>query len=158
MKRGSTASRARRDDGITLLEVLISLMLLGVAGLAILTGLATAIRGGDTHSRQVRVDIALVSAAERLKDPAVPRVACATPDTPAYLAAVRSADLPAEWDPASTVRITAVRYSDGIGFTTTCHDTDALQHRLTQQLVTISVTSPDGRAARSLVVAKGTQL
>jgi hypothetical protein len=150
--------RAHGEDGTTLLEVLIAIMLLAIGGVTILAGLATAIRGSDTHQRQVQVDLALISAAERLKDPAVIRVPCATIATAPYLAAVRTAELPPGWDPVTTVRITAVRYSDGATFGTTCLDTDLLRHHLTTQLVTITITSPDGRASESIVVAKGAAL
>jgi type II secretory pathway pseudopilin PulG len=157
-RRGPGPERAAGDAGTTLLEVLMAIVLVSVAGLAVLTGLATSIRASDAHKKQVQVQLALVSAAERVKDPAVPRVPCATPTTPSYLAAARAADVPDGWDPATTIRITAVRYSNGTTFSATCNDTDALRHQLIAQLVTIEVESPDGRAKGSLVVAKGTQL
>jgi type II secretory pathway pseudopilin PulG len=146
------------EEGSTLVEVLLALVFVSLAGVAVLTGLATGIRGGDTHQKQAAAGAAVVSAAERLKDPAVARVPCATPATASYLTAARTVDLPDGWDPASTIRITSVRYSDGDGYTPTCHDTDVLGHRLSGQLITLEVSSPDGRARSAVAVAKGVSL
>ena len=148
------APRATGDAGTTLIEVLMAVVILGLAGAAILGGMASSIWGTDVHRKQVQVGLVLTEAAERLKDPALAPVPCATSSTPSYLAAARSANRPSGWGP-TTVRITDVRYSDGTTFTGTCRDTDALGHRLTTQLVTVEVASPDGRASASVVVAKG---
>ena len=151
---GAPSPRLAGDAGTTLIEVLMAVVIVGLAGAAILGGMASAIWGTDVHHKQVRVHLALTSAAERLKDPALAAVACADETTPSYVAAVALGDRPDGWEP-STVRILDVRYSSGTGFTGTCRDTDPLGHRLTTQLITLRATSPDGRASESLVVAKG---
>ena len=148
--------RLAGDDGSSLIEVLMAVLILGIAGAAILGGLLAAVRGTDVHRQQSQVEAALVSAVEALKDPSVARIPCATASTAPYLTAVRSAALPAGWSATSTVQITSVRYSDGSTFGATCHDTDTLRHLLRAQMVTVQVSSPDGRARQSVSVVKGT--
>jgi type II secretory pathway pseudopilin PulG len=149
-------ARLSGDDGTTLLEVLMAVVILGLAGAAILGGLLATVQGTDLHRKQTHAEAALVSAVEALKDASVPSIPCAAPTAASYLAAARSATLPAGWDPATTVRITSVQYSDGSAFGTTCYDTDALRHLLRAQLITVEVASPDGRARQSVSVVKGT--
>lgn len=155
-RRAVPARRLRGDDGTTLIEVLVSIVILGLAGASILGGLLAAVRGSDAHHKQTMVEATIVSAAERLKDPSVARAPCATPTEATYLAAVRSGFVPPGWSAASSIQITSVRYSNGPSFGSTCYDTDALGHFLTAQLVTVQVTSPDGRARQSVSVVKGT--
>jgi type II secretory pathway pseudopilin PulG len=150
----STAPRADGDAGSTLIEVLMAVVLVGVAGASILGGMASSIWGTDVHHKQVQVGLALTSAAERLKDPALAAVPCADETTPSYVAAVQAGDRPDAWG-TGTVHIVDVAYSSGTGFSATCRDTDALGHRLTTQLITLRAASPDGRASDTLVVAKG---
>lgn len=133
-----------------------AIVILGLAGTAILGGLLAAVRGTDLHRKQSHIETALVSAVEALKDPSVARVPCAATTTPSYLSAIRSATLPTGWSPAATIRITSIRYSDGASFGATCHDTDALRHLLRAQLITVEVAAPDGRARQSVSVVKGT--
>ncbi len=150
----SPAPRGTGDAGTTLIEVLMAVVIVGLAGAAILGGMASSIWGTDVHRKQVQVGLVLTEAAERLKDPALVPVPCAVPGTATYVAAVRAAPRPAGWG-TGTVTITDVRYSDGTTFTGTCRDTDPLGHRLTTQLITVKATSPDGRATNTVVVAKG---
>jgi hypothetical protein len=55
------------------------------------------------------------------------------------------------------VSITNVQYWDGVAFSPTCHDDvqDSVgRFILRLQLVTVTVTSPDGKAVESLSVVK----
>jgi type II secretory pathway pseudopilin PulG len=149
-----SSSRLTGDAGTSLIEVLMAVVLVGLAGASILGGMASSVWGTDVHHKQVQIALALTSAAEHLKDPALALVPCATPTTSSYVAAVQAADRPDGWGP-DTVQIVDVSYSSGTGFGATCRDTDALGHRLATQLVTLRAASPDGRAADTLVVAKG---
>jgi type II secretory pathway pseudopilin PulG len=151
-----SADRVTGDAGTSLIEVLMAVVILGLAGAAILGGFLASVRGSDLHRQQSQVESALVSAVEALKDPAVARVPCATASNASYLSAVRSATLPAGWSSTSTVRITAIRYADGLAYGTTCQDTDALRHLLRSQMITVQVSSPDGRARQAVSVVKGT--
>ena len=150
------AARLSGDSGTSLIEVLMAVVILGIAGAAILSGLLASVRGSDVHRKEAQAETALVSAVEAIKDPSIARVPCAGTSTASYLAAARSATLPATWNPTTTVRITSVRYSNGATFGTTCHDTDALRHLLRAQLITVEVSSPDGRVRQSVSVVKGT--
>ena len=148
--------RLAGDGGSSLIEVLMAVVILGLAGAAILGGFLAAVRGSDLHHQQSQVEAAIVSAVEALKDPAIARVPCASATNPAYLSAVRSATLPSGWSPTATVLITSIRYSDGSTFGATCHDTDTLRHLLRAQMITVRVSSPNGRAHQSVSVVKGT--
>lgn len=149
-------ARLSGDAGTSLIEVLMAVVILGLAGAAILAGFLASVRGSDIHRQQTQVQAALGSAVEALKDPAVVRVPCAAASDSTYLSALRSATLPSGWNPSATVRITSIRYTDGSAFGATCHDTDALGHLLRAQMITVQVSSPDGRARQTVSVVKGT--
>jgi Tfp pilus assembly protein PilV len=156
----SPPSRVSGDAGVTLIEILMTVVLLGLAGVALLSGMATVSLGSDIHRKQTDAEVVLASAVERLKDPDVQHIPCADRAVPAkidgYLAAARSASVPTGWDPATTIDITSpVRYWNGADFGPTCYDTDALGHLLTLQELTVEVRSPDGRAVESVTVVRG---
>lgn len=61
-------ARARRDSGATFLEILVSVVLLGIAGLAVLVGMAATLRGTATHDRLATVQANLADAGDHLTD------------------------------------------------------------------------------------------
>lgn len=153
--------RGTGDAGTTLIEILMAVILVGVAFVALLAGLSTVALGSDIHRQQADAEVVLTSAAEHLKAPEVAHVACATPATPTYLDAARSATLPPGWDPTS-IEILSVRYwvgptDDPVDdeFGPTCCDTDLLGHLLTLQEITLEVRSPDERAVESITIVRG---
>ena len=56
------------QDGFSLVEILVTIAIVGVAFAAILTGLATAIRVSDAHRKQSTTDGLVRNAAEVVKD------------------------------------------------------------------------------------------
>src|SRR5205807_937704 len=69
----------RGERGDTLVEVLVAIVIVGVAFVAILGGMATSIVGSDIHRKQSTEETALASLAEAMKDDqAVPYANCAT--------------------------------------------------------------------------------
>lgn len=132
--------RARGDDGVGLIEVLIAVGLLGVAFVAILSGLAVVAKTSRTHEVRADTNAVLVGAAEAVKalDFCDPAESC-NPDT-AYEAALNAVDLPTGWSRSNVhVRLPIVPVS-GAG-------------RLVQN-ITVDVVSPQGGATVSLTVAK----
>jgi type II secretory pathway pseudopilin PulG len=137
---------ARDEAGTTLLEVLVGVAILGIAVVAIVSGLGTSILTTDHHAKQARAHTVLVSAAEAVKsEGSNPYQACAT--TGAYSPS-SGVTLPAGWA-ASNVAVDNVQFWDGSAFTGSC---PAPEQKL--QLVLITVTSPDGRAVESVSVVK----
>jgi Tfp pilus assembly protein PilV len=148
------SARPSSERGAALIEILVAMAILGISAAALLGGVVTVARTSSSHSQQAKAESVLTSAAEALRDPAVARVTCATAGEPSYLAAVQGTTMPGGWVGASAVTITSVLYWDGTGFGTPCRDTTTLGNLLRLQLVTIQVTSPDGRNVESVAVVK----
>ncbi len=162
--------------GFTLVEVLVSVVILGITFGAVLGGMATSIRTSDLHRQQAQVQAVLASAVEKVKSPETARLPCGENTNAAIVAAYQTAaqsiaptaDANNRAWPASKIEVVSVLYSDGNGsFGTTCYDSTAYEvsvvggtvgekrRLLTLQQVTIKVTHPDGRADRTLVFIKG---
>lgn len=141
---------ATGDDGYTLVEVLVAVVILGVAFTSLLGAFGMSIIGSDIHKQQSQVEAVIDGAAENVK--AATHVVCASPAS--YLSAAQSAATanPPAW-PLSTVAITGVKYWDGAGFGTTCYD-DAAHNNLSLQLITLVVTNPGTRAAQTISVVR----
>ena len=137
------------DDGESLVEVLLSLAILGLAMASILGGMATSIFGSSLHRSQSDATAVVKSAAETLKDPASRWESCATPAT--YTPMVASVVRPAGW---AAPAVESVRYWNGTAFQGTCDDTVALGHLLRTQEITIRIDSSDGRDTERLTVVK----
>ncbi|MEJ7583292.1 MAG: type II secretion system protein [Acidimicrobiales bacterium] len=143
------------EGGFALIEILVSVAILGIAFVAILGGLATAINTSELHRQQAEVDAVLVSAVEGLKalETGVP---CAGPTEPAYLDIVRAAATAEGW-PGSTVSITDITHWDGDDYLTAC-PRDGLLGLLRLQRITVQVTHRDGRVTNELTFVKDSGL
>jgi type II secretory pathway pseudopilin PulG len=135
--------RRPRDAGTTYIELLVSIVLLGTVGVAVLTALGAAATGARTHREVAAVQVSLAQAGDQLTQ-VLPEaddtyVACATPAD--YEPVVESID--------ATLTVTSVEYWDRTtgSFTGTCRY--ASGDRL--QLITATV---DGAAARDITVVK----
>jgi Tfp pilus assembly protein PilV len=139
--------RPRRDEaGTTLVEVLMTVAILGIAVVAIVAGMGTSIIGTDHHRKQAQAQTVLLSAADAVKSQTVnPYQACAT--TTSY-AAGGGVSLPAGWTP-SAVTVRSVTYWNGSAFASSCAAPDSKL-----QLIEIEVASPDGRATESVAIVK----
>src|SRR3954471_6300494 len=125
---------------------------MGIAFVSLLSALGMSIIGSDIHKQQTQVESVIDSAAEKVKDPAVVHVACATTSQGTYVAAAQLAAASQSWN-ASTVQITSIQYWDGSGFGVTCYD-DAAHNNLNLQLITLTVTNPGNRASQTISVVK----
>jgi len=156
-------ARGQGEGGFALIEILVSVTILGIAFVAILGGMATATNTSELHRQQAQVDAVLVSAVERVKalDGGVP---CALATDPTYLAAAREA-LPVSGDPAdpdhwgdSTLEITEIKYWNGLEYIPDVVACEAVhaepQPLLALQEITLQVTHPRGRESNSLTFVK----
>jgi type II secretory pathway pseudopilin PulG len=128
------------DRGETLIELLVSIVVLGTAVVAVVGGLGTAIVMSDIHRKQAAIGVYLNEFAATIETAVAASptqyVDCATDTSyPSYTpGATYSAD------------ITQVRYWNGTAFITSCSpgtDTGV-------QLLTLRVWSNDGRVDRSM--------
>ena len=129
--------RLRGESGDTLVEVLMAVVIMGIAFVGLLAGLGTAIRLSATHRGQSSADVVLVSAAESVKSQTY--VPCPGLTTSSYNPTL-GVTLPSGWS-SSNVAITSVKGWNGSAFAT-CPATDAKL-----ELITIRATSPDNQAS-----------
>ncbi len=155
----------RNDRGETLIEILMTVVILGLVFTAILGAMGMNLIASKTHRAQADATSVLVSAAERVASSDTTYVPCVggnpgraiTSASNPYLNAAQSVSLPADtpaWTP-QLVTIPNVTYetrsSTGLtSFASNCFN----QAGLTLQLITLQVTSPNGRDIESLSVVK----
>jgi type II secretory pathway pseudopilin PulG len=131
--------KAARDEGMTLVESLVSLSLLGLAIVAILGALGAAATTSGLQSRQADADAALRSAAELVKSQ--PYDAC--PAAPTYgVAAASNA-------PGLTLAIDSVEHWNGSNFQPACPVLDGGFQR-----ITVRASAAGGSFERTLQFVK----
>jgi Tfp pilus assembly protein PilV len=131
----------RTEAGTTLVEVLITVAILGIGVVGVVGALGTSIIGTDHHRKQAQAHTVLLSAVDAVKSQ--PYQACAS-----SYAASTGVTLPAGWT-SSTISVPSVTYWDGSAFSSACPSPDSKL-----QLVKIQVASADGRATESVSVVK----
>ena len=126
------------DDGLTLIELLITITILGLAITAMLGGMITLLSTSGLHRNQADVSSVVESAAEAVKA-----------DT--YTSCAASYSVPSSGQSDASVTSVTVSYwnTTGTGFTTPCPTPDQ-----GLQLVTITATSNNGSVSQSLSVVK----
>ncbi|MEM9040163.1 MAG: prepilin-type N-terminal cleavage/methylation domain-containing protein [Actinomycetota bacterium] len=164
------SERDQRDDGFTLTEVLVAIVLLGVAVSVIIAALRTTIVVSQTSDEQAKVEAALTAAADRLTT--TDYITCPD-DTSDYHSEVGAAASVVGW-PAEQIEIVEIQFWDpafgqggadvvsadgdwvadntlvGAG----CDDSAVFTTSRTLQRITIQATSPDGSLVRTLEVVK----
>jgi len=125
--------RLRGDDGETLVEILATVTVMGIAVVSVLFALGAGIAFSNTHRSQANAGVAVTAAAEAVKG-ATP-VACPI-NNRTYGGALSGATLPSGWT-SSNLAITSTA-CDGLGL----------------QTITITATAPDGRASTTVQVIK----
>ncbi|HJQ44865.1 MAG TPA: type II secretion system protein [Amycolatopsis sp.] len=129
------------ERGETLVELLVTVVILGLAGVALVAGLTTAVMVSDSHRKATGAGATIRDYAEAIESVVVTsgyQVSCA----PTYAAGFTP---PSGFTAPS---ITAVSYWNGAGFPGTCDPaTDTGVQRLT-----LRVSSVDGRASESLTI------
>jgi type II secretory pathway pseudopilin PulG len=132
-------ARRRDERGDTLVELLITVAVLGIAGVALLGMIASGVFSSGLHRQQTNAQSVLVSAGEAIVDQVRNpyNLACTTPSY-----GVSGVTLPTGWI-AGVVTVGTVQYWNGTTFQSTCYDNQA-DGFLHLQLVPITVKSPDG--------------
>jgi len=131
---------SRSENGTTLIELVVAVAIMGIAFVAILGGIGTAIIGAGSQRRDATAGLLLTSAAEKIVANTQPYQACATSSTyqvpaPAPLGFRVEVMKVAHWDPSTNQ------------FGAACPLTDA-----GLQLITLSVTSTAGARAPQMEV------
>jgi type II secretory pathway pseudopilin PulG len=140
-----------RDEGETLLELVISVVILGISIVAILGGFATSIRMSDVHRKEANAGATVRDYGEWISNyvatSASGYAACAQRgvSSPYAPTAVGFTTTPANY----TASVTDVSYwnANGTAFISTCPATDQGVERLT-----LTVVSSDTRASESLSI------
>jgi type II secretory pathway pseudopilin PulG len=131
----------RTDRGETLLELLVAVVLMGIALVAVVGGLATSILVSDVHRKQATAGASVRDYAEALAKVVAGGgyIPCAAPaaytSTPGF-------DVPTGFSKTTT----AVRYWTGSAWAGSCGTDSGLQQ------LSIQVASNDGRATERLVI------
>lgn len=130
-----------RDEGTTLIEVLVAVVILGIAFVAILGSMTTFILASDIHRKQATAETVLRSYAEAVEG---------EPYTSDYLTNCSPGYSPAFPAPAGyTVSVTAVTYlSIATGDPASCPQGTTLQR------VSLQVVSPNGHAIETVQILK----
>jgi type II secretory pathway pseudopilin PulG len=126
-------TRPSREAGETLIEVVISIAIMGIAFVALLGGMLTAVSLSGLHREQADAQLQLVSAIEQVK------------------AAPYNGGCPASPYTISGVNI-SIEYWNGVEFGSTCFDNLVPYYRT--QRITFVLTTPDGRVNRTETILK----
>ena len=129
------------DRGETLVELLVSVTILGLAGVALIAGLSSAVVISDVHRKQTTAGATVRNYAEAIET-AVRTTGYQASCTPAYAAGFAG---PAGF---SAPTVAAVSFWNGSSFPTAC---DPATDQGAQRLV-LQVSSVDGRATERLAI------
>lgn len=144
-----------RDEGFSLAEILVTIVIVGITFTAILGGLMTSIRVSDLQRTEATADAVARSAAELVKDSIkTPYVNCAgagayslvglTPQ-PGYSAAITSVEY---WNGAAPAATGTYTLASHIQSACPASGDTGLQR------ITIVATSSDGQAAETVQIMK----
>jgi hypothetical protein len=156
-KSWTTSRSRRRDSGTTFVELLISIVLLGIGVLAVLTASRAAIIGSTTERDHSKAHEWLQSASEVVADPA--GLAWLDCDLPldgeqiraSYEASLRgeSSIVPETWDSSRIAIPDAVTFAQPSGdYGSACFDA------IDRQLITIEVSDPEGEIIERVQIVK----
>jgi type II secretory pathway pseudopilin PulG len=136
------------DRGETLVEILAAVVILGIAGVAIVAGLQMSVTASDIHRKQSTGGAYARSYAEAIEDyvaaAADHYVACAAANAYSPATVGFAGDLPGGY---TATHGAAMRVPPGGGAAEQCSGNDT-----GVQQIDITVRSPDGRAAEELTV------
>jgi type II secretory pathway pseudopilin PulG len=139
------APTSSADGGESLLELLIAIVILGIAVVAVVGSLVTGVLVSDVHRKQTTAGATLRNYAESVESSVAAATSAYTScAAPAAYATPSGFTAPAGY----TASVTAVRYWNGVptlSFSTSCASPDS-----GVQKVSLRVSSNDGRATETL--------
>jgi type II secretory pathway pseudopilin PulG len=154
---GKQEVTGERDSGVTLIEILISIVLLGLVVGAMLTTLVVTVSASATERDHANAHAWLQTASDVLyglerHDCGTEAVAQQDQVRTFYEDSIRgTAENPEQW-PADKIEVVSpVLFWDGTGYQTTCYD----DKNINLQLITIRVRNLDGKIVESVQVVKG---
>jgi type II secretory pathway pseudopilin PulG len=136
------APRIAEERGETLIELLLTIVIMGITVVAVVGGLLAAIRMSDIHRRQATAGAAARDYVENVDRfvAGTGYVGCA--GSSAYAPATVGFSAPAGF----TAAVVSVRFWTGTAWTSSCSSDQGLQQ------LTVQVQSADGRATEQAVV------
>jgi Tfp pilus assembly protein PilV len=141
----SFSRRGRGEDGVSIIEMLVAMVVLTTAIIALVGGIGTSIIATDAQRKNVTSDGVARTWAEKLQ--LAPYTNCA----PSGQATYQPANLGVTVPPKYSAQIVSIEYWDGnatAGFTPSC-GTD-----LGVQRITLSVRSTDNRGVARIAILK----
>lgn len=138
-----TEQAPRSERGDTLVEVIVSVVILGIVTAGLLAGMTTTTASSNISRNQADAEAVLTSVSEAVRDPTAYPYQCPGDYT---LGALPS--LPTGWS-ASLVTITSDGQWNGSVFQPACADPAQMQK------LTITVHSPDGQLTWTREIVKG---
>ncbi len=147
--RESTSPDRRSDSGTTLTEILIAIVLMGALIVPIMSAVLVTIKASSTNFDAAEVQTAVVNASDRVNR---------APMSCDYKIYAQAAVQTQGWAP-DRATVTHERFvpgsdpeQDGTWTPGACDSTDPTLELV--QLVTVTITSPDGKLSRSIQVVK----
>lgn len=146
----------RDEDGTTLVEILIAVVIMSLLMTAILGAMGTSTAASGTHKRMAEAHAVLLSSAERLKsNTEVPYVDCATTTNASYVAAVSASQIPDGIVSGDDVDILSIKYwQGGSTFSALCHDSTTPILKIQQ--IELRVVASGGISEELTILKRGT--
>ena len=154
MRAYGTDSTARRDNGMSLIEVILSITLLGLVMASMLTTLAVTVSASATERDHANAHAWLQSATDVLYGEQ--RIDCDDPTLEdGYRAVIAATQDPEGWweaaNPGSIELVSPVLFWDGDIYQGTCYD----DQNVNLQLLKLRVKNPAGDIVETVEVVKG---
>jgi type II secretory pathway pseudopilin PulG len=138
----SVSMAERSDDGISLIEVLVAIALLGIAVVTIISGILTSIVTSDTHRNKATAETVLRGYAEAMRDYAQANYSSCATSYPATLVFTPPTGF--------TPKVNGVDYLGASGWVAqpapTCGTTDTIQR------LRLEVDATNGRATETVQI------